>query len=159
MKTAIYPGSFDPVTKGHMDVISRASELFDQVIVLVSVNKSKTYSFEKEKRVEMLQKTTEGLSNVKVESFDGLLAAYAVNFEKPVVIKGLRAMTDFEYEFQMALVNKKLNSNLETVFLTTDSEYMYLSSSVVKQIAELSGDISEFVPACVKEDILKKYKK
>ncbi len=146
MRIAVCPGSFDPVTLGHMDIINRASTLFDKVIVLVSVNASKKYSFTAEERVELLKKVTGNLSNVTVESDSGLLADYLKKKNATAIVKGLRAVTDFEYEFQMALTNKKLYPEAETVFLITKSENMYLSSSIVKEIASYGGDIKDFVP-------------
>lgn len=153
MKIAVCPGSFDPVTLGHMDIITRASKLFDKVIVLVSVNSSKKYSFTAEERVGMIEEVTKELENVTVESDSGLLADYLKEKNATAIVKGLRAVTDFEYEFQMALTNKKLNPEAETVFLVTRSENMYLSSSIVKEIASYGGDISDFVPEPILEKI------
>ncbi len=155
---AICPGSFDPITYGHLDIISRAANMFDKVIVVVASNKKKVNSFTPEERVEMIKKCIPDLSNVEVESFDGLLADFAAQKGAKAIIKGLRAMSDFEYEFQMALTNKKLNPNVETLFLTTSAQNMYLSSSMVKQIAAMGGDISSFVPEVIKEDILERIK-
>ncbi len=146
MRIAIYPGSFDPVTLGHLDIIKRAAELFDRLIVAVMHNQNKTPMFSVEERKAMLLKTTEGLSNVEVESFGGLLAEYAKNKNACAIVKGLRAVSDFEYEFQMALANRKLNSKLDTIFLMTSAEHMYLSSSVVKDIVLHGGSINGFVP-------------
>jgi pantetheine-phosphate adenylyltransferase len=156
-RVAVCPGSFDPVTLGHLDIITRASSLFDQVIVLVSVNMMKTnFSFSLEERKNMVHAVTADLPNVRVESFDGLLADYVKHVGAIAIVKGLRAVSDFEYEFQMALANKKLYDGAETVFLTTTAENMYLSSSVVKQIASFGGDISHFVPKQILEDIKKR---
>lgn len=156
-RIAVCPGSFDPVTLGHVDIITRASGLFDQVIVLVSVNMLKTaYSFTLEERKQMVQRVTSHLPNVTVESNGGLLADYVKKVGAIAIVKGLRAVSDFENEFQMALANKKLYDGAETVFLTTAAENMYLSSSVVKQIANFGGDISHFVPLCILEDIKKR---
>ncbi len=151
MKTAICPGSFDPVTLGHLDIISRAAKIFDRIIVAVPVNPDKRYSFSVEERIEMLQKVCaqQGLRNVEADRVEGLLADYARQKGAVVVVKGLRALTDFEYEFQQALTNKKLNPQLETMFLSTSAEYMFLSSSMVKQVAGFGGDISHFVPECI----------
>lgn len=151
MKIAICPGSFDPVTLGHLDIISRAAKIFDRIIVAVPVNPDKRYSFSVEERIEMLQKVCaqQGLRNVEADRVEGLLADYARQKGAVVVVKGLRALTDFEYEFQQALTNKKLNSQLETMFLSTSAEYMFLSSSMVKQVAGFGGDISHFVPECI----------
>lgn len=153
-RIAVCPGSFDPVTLGHLDIITRASGLFDEVIVLVSVNIMKSnFSFSLEERKNMIKTVTSHLPNVHVEHFDGLLADYVKQVGAIAIVKGLRAVSDFEYEFQMALANKKLYGGAETVFLTTTAENMYLSSSVVKQIANFGGDISHFVPEPILEDI------
>lgn len=152
--TAVCPGSFDPVTFGHLDIITRASHLFEKVIVVVASNGAKHCSFTPEERVNMIKKCITGLDNVEVAHYDGLLADYAAKRNATAIVKGLRAMSDFEYEFQMALANKKLNPNVETVFLTTASQNMYLSSSMVKQIASMGGDISSFVPDVIKDDIM-----
>lgn len=151
---AVCPGSFDPVTYGHLDIICRAANMFDKVVVVVASNKSKTNSFTPQERVEMIKKCIPDLENVEVESFDGLLADYAAAKGATAIIKGLRAMSDFEYEFQMALANKKLNPKVETLFLTTSAQNMYLSSSMVKQIASMGGDISGFVPSAIRQDII-----
>lgn len=152
-RIAVYPGSFDPVTFGHRDIIQRASLLFDRVIVLVSVNAVKNPSFTAVERVKMLEKVIDKVDNVVIDMWDGLLVDYIKQVDACAIIKGLRAVSDFEYEFQMALANKILYDGAETVFLTTSSENMYLSSSVVKQIASFGGDISHFVPECILEDI------
>ena len=154
MRIAVCPGSFDPVTLGHLDIINRASKLFDKVIVLVSFNPNKSSaSFSVEERMEMIKSVSSHLKNVEVDSFDGLLADYLKRTGAIAIVKGLRAVSDFEYEFQMALANKKLYEEAETVFLTTRSENMYLSSSVVKQIASLGGDISSLVPPQILDTI------
>ena len=154
---AICPGSFDPITKGHLDIISRSAKMFDKVIVVVMSNVYKTSStFSIEERIDMIKKSVAGIQNVEVDSFGGLLADYAAIKKAGVIIKGLRAMSDFEYEFQMALANKKLNPELETVFLTTSAENMYLSSSMVKQIASMGGDVSDFVPEAIYSYIVEK---
>ena len=154
----ICPGSFDPVTLGHIDIITRASKMFDHVIVGVLKNAAKTPSFTTEERMELLAQATKGLDNIEIVGFDGLLAYYAREKGVTAIVKGLRAVSDFEYEFQQALTNKKLNPELETVFLTSNSEFMYLSSSMVKQVASLGGDISSFVPECVHDEILNRLK-
>lgn len=156
MRSAICPGSFDPVTHGHLDIIRRAAAMFDQVTVVVMTNSQKTPLFNREERLEFLRRATADLPNVEVDAYGGLLAEYARLKGANVIVKGLRAMSDFEYEFQMALTNRKLNPLVETVFLTTTAEHMYLSSSLVKQVASLGGDITGFVPACIMPDILQK---
>ena len=157
-ETAIYPGSFDPVTMGHLDIIHRAAKLFGKLIVVVMVNPKKQCSFSPEERVELIKQCTCGLENVTVEFSDGLLADYAKEKGACAIIKGLRALSDFEYEFQMALTNSKLNPEVETLFLTTRAENMYLSSSMVRQIASMGGDISEFVPEIIHKQIIKRLK-
>lgn len=159
MKTVVCPGSFDPVTNGHLDIIERASALFDRVIVVVMVNAAKNPLFSTEQRVDMLKRSTAHLSNVTVDSYDGLLATYAKTQGATVIVKGLRALSDFEYEFQMALTNRELNHDLETVFLTATDDKMYLSSSLVKQVAQYGEDVSAFVPACIMQDIQEKFRK
>ena len=153
MKTAICPGSFDPVTLGHMDIIRRASKIFDKVIVAVMVNPAKKTAFTLDERVALLKKATAEMDSVEVVGFDGFLADLARKRGACAIVKGLRAVSDFEYEFQMALINQKLNSELETMFLTTQAQNMYLSSSMIKDIASFGGDISSFVPACILGDI------
>lgn len=149
MKTAICPGSFDPITLGHLDIIRRAAVMFDKVIVAVLVNPSKNPSFTAEERLAMIENVTADIPNVEAECFDGLLAEYARLKQAQAIVKGLRAVTDFEYEFQMSLVNRKLNPETDTIFLTTSAQHMYLSSSMVKSIAKFGGDISDFVPECI----------
>lgn len=154
MRIAVCPGSFDPITLGHLDIIDRASKLFDKVIVLVSFNKQKNKAmFTTKERMEMIIAATGHLENVVVDCYDGLLADYLKMRGAEVIVKGLRAVSDFEYEFQMALANKKLYNGAETVFLTTAGENMFLSSSVVKEIASFGGDIEGFVPQEVLETI------
>ncbi len=157
-RIAVCPGSFDPVTLGHLDIMTRASKLFDRVIVLVSVNPAKHPSFTAEERVEMIKEVTKGIDNIEVDILTGLLAEYVKNIKATAIVKGLRAVTDFEYEFQQALANKKLYPDAETVFLVTSSENMYLSSSVVKQIASFGGDISDFVPDVIADKITARLK-
>ncbi|MBQ5330397.1 MAG: pantetheine-phosphate adenylyltransferase [Oscillospiraceae bacterium] len=156
MKTAICPGSFDPVTLGHLDIIKRASGLFDRVIVLVAVNDQKNCAFSPEERVQLIKKVTHGLENVEVDTCTGLIVDYAGKCGANAIVKGLRAITDFEYEFQMALVNRKLDPSLETVFLTTSEEFMYLSSSAVKQVAYYGGQIKEFIPPEIVDEVMKR---
>lgn len=161
MKLAICPGSFDPVTRGHLDIIQRASKLFDKVIVVVMSNAAKSPLFTQVERMDLLRRAidTAGIDNVTIDCYDGLLAEYAKMRNATAIVKGLRAMSDFEYEFQMALTNRKLYADAETVFLTTAADNMYLSSSLVKQVARLGGDISDFVPVCILPDIIEKLRK
>ena len=157
--TVICPGSFDPVTLGHLDIITRASKMFDKVLVAVLVNSGKHPTFSTEERMELLREATAELGNVEVVSFAGLLAEYCKNSGVRTIVKGLRAVSDFEYEFQMALANKKLNPDLETMFLTADADSTFLSSSMVREIGSMGGDISNFVPACVHDRIIAKLRK
>ena len=146
MRTAVCPGSFDPITYGHLDIIKRAAKLFDRVIVLVVINPDKSPSFSVEERLEMIRAVTEEIPNVEADCFLGLLSDYVRDQGAIAIVKGLRAMSDFEYEFQMALINKKMHPEAETIFLTTSMFNMYLSSSLVKQVARFGGDISGLVP-------------
>ena len=154
-KIAVCPGSFDPVTYGHIDIIKRASKLFDKVIVAVSVNSQKNTIFTADERVNMIKKVTSCFDNVEVDICQGLLAEYCKKIGASAIVKGLRAVSDFEYEFQQALANKTLYPKGDTVFLTTSAENMYLSSSVVKEIARYGGDISSLVPNEILEEINK----
>lgn len=153
MTTAIYPGSFDPITLGHLNIIRRAAAVFDKVVVCVMVNSSKNPMFDFDERVELIKRVVSRLGNVEVDTSSILLAEYARGFENPVIVKGLRAVSDFESEFQMALINKKINPALETVFLTASEKYTYLSSSVVKEMARYGADLSEFVPREIIGDV------
>ena len=155
--SVICPGSFDPVTLGHIDIISRASRMFDHVIVAVLVNPAKEKpSFSIDERIYLLREATKDLKNIEIDSFDGLLADYAKKRQVTAIVKGLRAVSDFEYEFQMSLTNKMLNPGLETIFLTAEAKYMYLSSSMVKQVASFGGAIKGFVPDCVLDKIVER---
>jgi pantetheine-phosphate adenylyltransferase len=156
MRLAIYPGSFDPITNGHVDVIARAATLFDEVIVAVAVNEVKHVLFGMEERVEMIRAVTGRFPNVKVVAFEGLLVEFAREQGAVAVVRGLRAVSDFEFEFQMALMNRKLEPAIETVFLTPREEYTYLSSRIVKEIARLGGPVDAFVPGPVVEGLRKK---
>ena len=158
MLRAIYPGSFDPVTFGHIDIIRRSAAITDELIVGVLQNKAKTPLFSVEERVKMLGEVTIEIKNVKIVPFEGLLIDFAKEMEAKVIVRGLRAVTDFEYELQMAQTNHKLNSEIETLFMTTSLDYSYLSSSVVREIAAFDGDISQFVPEQVMEQVTKKIK-
>ena len=155
MKKAIYPGSFDPVTSGHLNIIRRAASIFDEVIVCVMVNPGKSPMFSREERVELIRRVTRDLPNVTVDSSTELLAEYAASHGSSVIIKGLRAGSDFEYEFQMAMINRKLNPELDTMFLTAEHQYMYMSSSMVKELARYNADLSDFLP----EEIIPDFKK
>ena len=161
MIKAICPGSFDPITNGHLDIIKRAATMFDEVIVVVMTNYNKKgqYAFSEEERVELIKASTAHLPNVKVDIYNGLLANYTKENDINVVVKGLRALSDFDSEFQQALANKKMDPKLETVFITTSAEYMYLSSSFVKQLGDLGADISEFVPAPIHDFVSKRLRK
>ena len=146
MKIAIYPGSFDPLTSGHLNIIRRAASIFDKLIVCVMVNSAKKPMFSREERVDMIRQVTEDISNVEVDSSDELLAEYAKRRGSCVIVKGLRAGSDFENEFQMALINHKINPTLDTMFLTAEHQYMYLSSSTVKELGNYDVDLSDFLP-------------
>ena len=160
MKIAVYPGSFDPVTLGHMDIIRRASGMFDRLIVAVVANKNKNVTFSLEERAEFLRRAVEaeGLTNVTVDFYDGLVANYLRTVGATTLVRGLRAMSDFENEFQMALANRQINADADTAFLVTSVEYMYLSSSLVREIGSYGGNIRDFVPECVAADIAAKLK-
>mgnify|MGYP000530910517 CR=1 FL=1 len=157
MKIAVCPGSFDPITFGHLDIVRRASGMFDRVIVAVLKNSAKQCTFSVAERVAMIEDSVRGLPNVTAASFDGLLADYTRIVNASVIVKGLRAMSDFEYEFQMALINQKINPDVETVFLSSRSEYMFMSSNIVREIARVGGDISQFVPEVLIDRIHNKY--
>jgi len=146
MNIAVYPGSFDPCTNGHLDIIKRVSAIFDKVIVAVLCNSGKTPLFSVEERVEILKKAKSDIPNIEIVSFSGLLVDFLKENNAKIVIKGLRAVSDFEYEFQMALTNRKLCDNVETLFISASTEYMFLSSSIVKEIASYNGDLSGLVP-------------
>ena len=154
MKVAIYPGSFDPVTSGHLNIIRRAANIFDRLIVCVMVNSAKSPMFTRDERVDMIRRVTEDLPNVEVDSSDELLAEYAKRKGGCVIVKGLRAGSDFENEFQMALINHKINPNLDTMFLTSEHQYMYLSSSTVKELGNYDVELSDFLP----EQIIPEFK-
>lgn len=156
MKIAICPGSFDPVTNGHIDIIERASKMADKLIVAVLENSSKQPAFSTGERVELLKKVTSHIKNIEILCFSGLLIDFAKKSNAKLIVKGLRAVSDFEYEFQMSLINKELSSDIETVFLTSAAKYMYLSSSVVKEVAKNCGDISAFVPKEILKDVVER---
>ena len=158
IRRAIYPGSFDPITNGHLDVIDRARKLFDEVIVAVAHNDQKQPLFSLDERLELLQATIGKLKNVEIAPLDGLLVDFAMARKASAVIRGLRAISDFEFEFQMALMNRKLEATVETIFLMPKEEYTYLSSRIVKEIARLGGDVAKFVPARVAKALRMKLK-
>lgn len=157
MRRAIYPGSFDPVTNGHLDVIGRARKLFDEIVVAVAHNDEKQPLFSLEERLGLLREALEKIDNVRVAQFDGLLVEFAIAQKANAVIRGLRAVSDFEFEFQMALMNRKLADGVETIFLMPKEEYTYLSSRLVKEIARLGGDVSGFVPPSVAQALVRKF--
>ncbi|MBI1178222.1 pantetheine-phosphate adenylyltransferase [bacterium] len=149
MRTVIYPGSFDPLTNGHLDIIQRAAKLFDRVIVAVASNEAKNPLFTLEERVSLGEQTVSSMQNVEVDSFDGLLIDYVNRMNGDAIIRGLRAISDFEFEFQLALMNRKLDERIETIFMMPKDTYTFLSSRIVKEIARLGGDVRQFVPECV----------
>lgn len=152
----MYPGSFDPVTEGHIDIINRASNVVDELIVGVFINTTKNPMFSTEERVNLIKKATKDMPNIKVDSFSGLLVDYMHKKDANLIIRGLRAVSDFEYEFQISLANRKLDKNIETIFFMTDSQYSYLSSSIVKEIARFGGNIDGLIPDIIKKDITQK---
>lgn len=154
---AIYPGSFDPVTYGHLDIIKRASKKVDYLIVAVLNNSSKSSLFSLDEKIQLLKQVTKDLPNVEIDCFSGLLTDYAIEKKCTTMIRGLRAVSDFEYEMQMALVNKKINDEVETLFMVSSSEYAYLSSSIVKEVAMLGGDVSCFVPKDIEQALKSKF--
>ena len=157
MKRALTPGTFDPITSGHLDVITRAAQLVDEVVVAVAASPKKRPLFTLEERTDLVRQATAHLPNVRVEPFDELLVTFAEKLGATVVVKGLRAITDFEYEFQMTAINYQLNSALETLFIMSPPQYVYLSSSVVREIASLHGDVEQFVPPCVRDALARKF--
>lgn len=158
MKIAIYPGTFDPITFGHIDIIERACSMFDRVIVMVARNSAKKPLFAAGERVKMIREAVKGISNVTVESSDGLLVNFAKEKKARAIVRGLRAISDFEYEFQMALMNRKLADEITTVFLMPHEKYTYLNSTIVREISRMGGDVSGFVPPDVMKALLKKFK-
>jgi len=154
MKIAIYPGSFDPITNGHLDILKRGAKIFDKVVIAVADNMRKEAVFSARERMDLIKNCTSDFKNVEIDRFTGLVVDYAKSVHASVIIRGLRQVTDFEYEFQMALMNRQLNEDIDTIFLMPHEKYTYLSSSVVREITELDGDVSRFVP----ENVLKKLK-
>lgn len=158
MRTAIYPGSFDPLTNGHLDVIERAVKLFDHVIIAVAKNEGKQPLFSLEERVALVRRCIQHIPNTEVDSFDGLLVEYANQRHAQAIVRGLRAISDFEFEFQLALMNRKLNEKVETIFMMPKDTYTFLSSRIIKEIARLGGDITAFVPTDVRTSLIEKLK-
>ncbi len=159
MRIAVYPGSFDPITNGHLDIIERASKIFDKVVVGVLNNKNKKPRFTSDERVMLIKKVTSHLDNIETASFDGLLVDFAKSHNASVIIKGLRTVNDFEYEFQMALLNKTLDNECETMFMMTNSKYSYISSSMVNELAGYKGDLAGLVPSEIIQYIKDKYER
>jgi pantetheine-phosphate adenylyltransferase len=157
--TAIYPGTFDPVTNGHLDIIERASKLFDKVIITIAINSSKKPLFTKEERLDMIKYVTRKFKNVSVDIFDGLLVSYAKKQKASVIVRGLRAISDFDYEFQIALTNRKLEPNVNTIFLMPSEKYSFLNSSLVRELASYKANVKEFVPEYVFKKLKEKYSK
>jgi pantetheine-phosphate adenylyltransferase len=158
MRTAIYPGSFDPLTNGHLDVVQRAAKLFDRVVVAVAKNEDKHPLFTLDQRLALVKQAVHHLPGVEADTFDGLLIEYVVGRKAQAIVRGLRAVSDFEFEFQLALMNRKLNENIETIFMMPKDTYTFLSSRIVKEIARLGGDVSAFVPANVRNALIRKLK-
>ena len=156
MKTAVYPGTFDPITYGHIDIIKRALNVFDKVIIAISVDSTKNPLFTVEERIKMISESVKDIQRIEIDSFSGLLVDYAKKTNAIAIIRGLRAVSDFEYEFQMALMNRRLNETIETVFLMPNEKFTYLNSSIVREVVSLGGDISDFVPENVKNELKKK---
>ena len=159
MRTAVYPGSFDPITNGHLDVLKRAARLFDRVVVAVAINDSKTPLFTMAQRKQLTAKAVEHLPNVEVDTFTGLLVDYVMSKGGEAVIRGLRAVSDFEFEFQLALMNRKLNENVETIFMMPKESYTFISSRMIKEVARLRGDVTSFVPPHVEKALREKFTK
>jgi pantetheine-phosphate adenylyltransferase len=159
MRKVLYPGTFDPITNGHIDIIQRACDLFDKVVVTVAINPTKTPLFTVQERIEFIVESVKGFPQVSVDSFDGLVVDHAKNVGAIGIIRGLRAMSDFEYEFQMALMNRKLAKNINTVFLMPHEKYTYLNSSIIRNLASLKSDVSDFVPPIVLEALKNKFRK
>ena len=156
-KVVVYPGTFDPITNGHLSILTRALKVFDKLIIAISNNPQKAPLFTMEERIFMIREVLKDQPNVEIDSFDGLLVDYVVKKKTNVVIRGLRAMSDFEYEFQMALMNRKLNREVQSIFLMTDYKWFYISSTIIKEAASLGGDISGLVPAIVAKMLRKKF--
>jgi pantetheine-phosphate adenylyltransferase len=156
-KTAIYPGTFDPITNGHLSIVKRALKIFDKLIIAILINAQKTPLFPVHERIDMIKAVISGIPNVEVESFDGLLVDYVIQKDSNVILRGLRALSDFEYEFQMALMNRKLNREVQSIFLMTDYKWFYTSSTIIKEAASLGGDVSGLVPGIVNRKLKEKF--
>jgi pantetheine-phosphate adenylyltransferase len=156
-RIALYPGTFDPVTNGHIDILNRSAELFDKIIVTVAINTAKTPLFSIDERLEFLQESLRDIPNIEVASFDGLVVDFAREKGAIAILRGLRAISDFEYEFQMALMNHKLDPEVRTIFMMPNEKYTYLNSSIIRSLSQFSADISEFVPECVQRALIKKF--
>jgi pantetheine-phosphate adenylyltransferase len=159
MRTVLYPGTFDPITYGHIDIIRRARDLFDSVVVTIAVNPSKDPLFTLDERLHLIKQSVAEFNNITVDSFSGLVVDYARKVNAVGIIRGLRAVSDFEYEFQMALMNRKLAENISTIFLMPHEKYTYLNSSIIRNLASLGSDVSDFVPDIVQEALIKKFRK
>jgi len=157
-KVAIYPGTFDPITNGHMSIIRRGLEIFDKLIVAILINPQKKPPFSVEERIFMIKEATKGMGNIEVDTFEGLLVDYAVKKGANVIIRGLRATSDFEFEFQMALMNRRLNRSVQSIFLMTDYKWLYVSSSIIKEVASFGGDVKGLVPDIVNEKLKQKFR-
>ena len=158
-KTAIYPGSFDPITNGHLSIVQRAQGIFDRLILAILINPQKAPLFSVDERIHMINQGIKHMPNVEVDTFDGLLVDYAVQKKANVILRGLRALSDFEYEFQMALMNRKMNRDVQSVFLMTDYKWFYISSTIIKEAASLGGDISGLVPDIVNQKLKEKFQR
>jgi pantetheine-phosphate adenylyltransferase len=158
-KIAIYPGTFDPITLGHLDILQRASKLFDHVIITLAINSSKTPLFTKEERLDFIKDAVKNMPNVSVDSFEGMLIKFAEKMNASVVIRGLRAISDFEFEFQLALMNRKQNQEITTVFLMPNEKYTYLNSTIIREVAKFGGDVSSFITLLVAEKLREKFSK
>jgi pantetheine-phosphate adenylyltransferase len=156
-RTAVYPGTFDPITNGHLSIVKRGLKIFDRLIIAILNNPQKAPLFSMEERVSMIKKSVKSVSNIEIDTFDGLLVDYVIQKNSNVILRGLRAMSDFEYEFQLALMNRKLNRQVQSVFLMTDYKWFYTSSTIIKEAASLGGDINGLVPKVVNEELKKKF--
>ena len=157
MKRIVYPGTFDPIHNGHLDIARKAAELFDELILVVAVNQEKSPLFNDKERVELIKESLYDVKNVKVDTFNGLVVDFVRSTESVAIIRGLRHVSDFEFEFQMAMMNFNLNPNIKSLFMMPDEKYIHLNSTVIKDVAKLGGDISDYVPKCVQDALYKQY--